>query len=165
MRSALFIVQSFPKWFVHFWMTFCKNSIRILCQIIFVNKHCPKSYPSPFKLTVNVDAEKSKPSRSTLKNLLLLPFFLFSGNHTSAVESVDYRDGYENYARTSVNFTIFERNLKFTAISVIYDVNWMTFVDFYIKQADKAYPVLDLANDASSWRTGKQLQRYDTCIA
>ena len=37
--SALFIAQSFPKWFVHFWMTFCKNSISISCQIIFVNKH------------------------------------------------------------------------------------------------------------------------------
>ena len=47
--SALFIVQSFPKWFVHFRMTFCKNPIRISCQIIFVNKHCPHSCPSPFK--------------------------------------------------------------------------------------------------------------------
>ena len=41
--SALFIAQSFPKWFVHFWMTFCKISIRISCQIIFVTKHWPKS--------------------------------------------------------------------------------------------------------------------------
>ena len=49
MISALFIVQSFPKWFVHFWMTFCKNSIRISCQIIFVNKHWPQSCLCPFK--------------------------------------------------------------------------------------------------------------------
>ena len=31
-------------------MTFCKNSIRISCQIIFVNKHWPQSCPCPFKL-------------------------------------------------------------------------------------------------------------------
>ena len=42
MILTLFIVQSFSKWFVHFWMTFCKNSIRISFQIIFVNKHCPQ---------------------------------------------------------------------------------------------------------------------------
>ena len=52
--SALFIVQSFPKWFLHFWMTFCKISIRISCHIIFVNKHCPQSCPSPFNLCVSV---------------------------------------------------------------------------------------------------------------
>ena len=46
--SALFIVQSFPKWFVHFWMIFCKSSIRISCQIIFVNKHWPQLCPSHF---------------------------------------------------------------------------------------------------------------------
>ena len=50
MISALFIAQSFPKWFVHFWMTFCKNSIRISCQIIFVNKHWPQSCLYPFKI-------------------------------------------------------------------------------------------------------------------
>ena len=44
----LFIVQSFPNWFVHFWMTFCKYSMRISCQIIFVNKHWPQSWASPF---------------------------------------------------------------------------------------------------------------------
>ena len=33
---------------VHFWMTFCKNSIRISCQIIFVNKHWPQSCLCPF---------------------------------------------------------------------------------------------------------------------
>ena len=49
MISALFIAQSFPKWFVNFWMTFCKNSIRISCQIIFVNKHWPQSCLCPFK--------------------------------------------------------------------------------------------------------------------
>ena len=38
LMSNLFIVQSFPKWFVHFWKTFCKNSIRTSCQIIFVQK-------------------------------------------------------------------------------------------------------------------------------
>ena len=48
MISALFIAQSFPKWFVHYWMTFCKNSIRISCQIIFVNKHWPQSCLCPF---------------------------------------------------------------------------------------------------------------------
>ena len=48
MISALFIVRYFPKWFVHFQMSFCENSIRISCQIIFVNKHCPHSCPSPF---------------------------------------------------------------------------------------------------------------------
>ena len=42
-------MQSFPKWFVHFWMTFCKNSIRISCQIVFVNKHWSQSCPGPFK--------------------------------------------------------------------------------------------------------------------
>ena len=30
-------------------MTFCKNSVRISCQIIFVNKHWPKSCLCPFK--------------------------------------------------------------------------------------------------------------------
>ena len=30
-------------------MTFCKNSIRISCQIIFVNKHWPQSCLCPFK--------------------------------------------------------------------------------------------------------------------
>ena len=49
--SSLF-VQSFPKWFVHIWMTFCENSIRISCQTIFVNKHWPQSCPSPFKPVV-----------------------------------------------------------------------------------------------------------------
>ena len=34
--------QCFPEWFVYFWMTFCKNSIRISCQIIFVNKNWPQ---------------------------------------------------------------------------------------------------------------------------
>ena len=29
--------SSFPKWFVHLRMTFCKNFIRILCKIISVN--------------------------------------------------------------------------------------------------------------------------------
>ena len=37
-----------------FWMTFCKNSIRISCQIIFVNKHLLQSCPSPFKLCVEL---------------------------------------------------------------------------------------------------------------
>ena len=32
-----------------FWMTFCNNSIRISCQIIFVNKHWPQSCLCPFK--------------------------------------------------------------------------------------------------------------------
>ena len=32
-----------------FWTTFCKNSIRISCQIFFVNKHWLQSCPSPFK--------------------------------------------------------------------------------------------------------------------
>ena len=32
-----------------FWMTFCMNSIRISCQIVFVNKHWPQLCPSPFK--------------------------------------------------------------------------------------------------------------------
>ena len=49
MISALFIAQSFPRWFVHFLMTFCKNSSRISCQIIFVNKHWPQSCLCPFK--------------------------------------------------------------------------------------------------------------------
>ena len=49
MISALFIAQSFPKWFVHFWMTFCKNIIGISCQIIFVNKHWTQSCLCPFK--------------------------------------------------------------------------------------------------------------------
>ena len=31
------------------WMTFCKNSSRISCQIIFVNKHWLQWCPSPFK--------------------------------------------------------------------------------------------------------------------
>ena len=48
-NSALFIVQSFPKVFVHLWMTFCKYSSRISCQIIFVNKHWLQSCPNPFK--------------------------------------------------------------------------------------------------------------------
>ena len=48
MISALFNVQSFPKWFVHFWMTFCENSMRISCQINFVNKHWPQSWTCPF---------------------------------------------------------------------------------------------------------------------
>ena len=52
MISALFIAQFFPKWFVHFWMTFCKNSIRISCQIIFVNKHWPQSCLCPFNKMV-----------------------------------------------------------------------------------------------------------------
>ena len=43
------LFNPFPKWFVYFWMTFCKNSIRISCQIIFVNKNWPQSCPSPFK--------------------------------------------------------------------------------------------------------------------
>ena len=51
--STLFIVQSFLKWFVHFWRSFCKNSIRILCQIIFVNKHWPQSWTSPFNVPVH----------------------------------------------------------------------------------------------------------------
>ena len=46
----MFIVPFFPKWFVHYLMTFCKNSIRVSCQIIFVNKHWPESWTSPFKL-------------------------------------------------------------------------------------------------------------------
>ena len=50
--SALFIAQSFPKWFVQFWMTFCEKSIRISCQIIFVNKHWPQSCLCPFKFFV-----------------------------------------------------------------------------------------------------------------
>ena len=33
-----------------FFDDFCKNSIRISFQIIFVNKHWPQSCPSPFKL-------------------------------------------------------------------------------------------------------------------
>ena len=33
--------STLPKWFVYFWVTFCKNSIRISCQIIFVSKHWP----------------------------------------------------------------------------------------------------------------------------
>ena len=32
-----------------FWMTFCKNSIRISCQMIFVNKYWPQSCLCPFK--------------------------------------------------------------------------------------------------------------------
>ena len=49
MISALFIVQSFPKWFVYFWMTFCKNSSRIWRKIIFGNKHWLQSCLWPFK--------------------------------------------------------------------------------------------------------------------
>ena len=54
MISILFIAQSFPKWFVHFWTTFCKNSIRISCQIIFVNKHWPQSCLCPFNIEPDV---------------------------------------------------------------------------------------------------------------
>ena len=50
MISALFIAQSFQKVFVHFWMTFYKNSIRISYKIIFVNKHWPQSCLCPFKV-------------------------------------------------------------------------------------------------------------------
>ena len=37
------IVQFFPKWVVHFWMPFCKNSIRISCRIYFIIKHGHRS--------------------------------------------------------------------------------------------------------------------------
>ena len=60
MISALFIAQSFPKWFVHFWMTFCKNSIRISCQIIFVNKHWPQSCLCPFKQPIKQSTRFNK---------------------------------------------------------------------------------------------------------
>ena len=68
MISALFIIQSFPKWFLHFWMTFCKNSIRISCEICFVNKHWPQSCLSPFKALNN-----------SMNSLVPYISFLYSG--------------------------------------------------------------------------------------
>ena len=46
MISTLFIVQSFPKLFVHFWLTFCENSFRISRQLSLVIKHWPQSSTS-----------------------------------------------------------------------------------------------------------------------
>ena len=42
-----FIVQSFPKWFVNFWLTFCKNSVRISCQIILLTNIGPNREQVP----------------------------------------------------------------------------------------------------------------------
>ena len=45
------IVLSFSKWFVDFWMAFCKNSIKISCRIILVNK----PWTSPFQVLYITD--------------------------------------------------------------------------------------------------------------
>ena len=58
--SALFIVQSFPKWFVHFWITFCKNSIRISCQVFLLTNIGPNRVYVPLKVFYIVSTEKYK---------------------------------------------------------------------------------------------------------
>ena len=62
---ALFIIQSYPNWFVHFWMTFCKNSIRMSCQIIFVNTHWSQSCQGPVKIR-GIKNESAKPVYSVI---------------------------------------------------------------------------------------------------
>ena len=57
--SALFIVQYFPKWFVHFWMTICKTSIRISFQIFFVKNIGPNRVLIPLKEIVQDGNENS----------------------------------------------------------------------------------------------------------
>ena len=53
------------------WMAFYKNSIKILCQIIYVNNHCPESCSSPFNLcTKSIKQYKTR-------------FTCFGGQHTS----------------------------------------------------------------------------------
>ena len=71
--------QLFPKWFVHFWMTFCKNSIRIPCQIIFENKHWPQSCPSPFKFLDNVFFLNK--NNWSVKNILRIYWFETRNRH------------------------------------------------------------------------------------
>ena len=39
------------KWFVHFWMTFCKNSIRISCKIFLCTNIGPNCEQVPFNIS------------------------------------------------------------------------------------------------------------------
>lgn len=54
-----------------------------------------------------------------------------------------------------VSLTDEENNLKFTAESHIHDINWKTFVDFWIVEKSRAYPILDVIDDVSTWQEGK----------
>ncbi|KAK3087473.1 hypothetical protein FSP39_006382 [Pinctada imbricata] len=98
---------------------------------------------------------KSKIRRVGAKDAYAM--ILISGDPASPVELVDTRDNRKDHTRVSLNYTMFDRMLKFTAISVVYDVNWKTYVDFYIKDTEYTYPVLDVASDASSWKPGDKI--------
>ena len=90
MISALFIVQSYPKWFVHFWMTFCKNSIRISYQISLVNK--PHSCASPFKLFLYYVSMKPKLNKKNIQERICLIIYLKCNNFFNVVVTFSKND-------------------------------------------------------------------------
>ena len=80
-------------------MTFCKNSIRISCQIIFVNKHWPQSCLCPFNMSITYDRNESKinPSYSMPSALIKAAYNdYFSISHftdslTALAKEIQYR--------------------------------------------------------------------------
>ncbi|KAJ8300466.1 hypothetical protein KUTeg_021985 [Tegillarca granosa] len=66
-----------------------------------------------------------------------------------------YQKNKKIVAKVSLNDK--DNNLKFTAESHIHDINWKTFVDFWIVESSRAYPILDVIDDVSTWQEGDKV--------